>query len=83
MDENKKKRLEEIGYEINPCCGLCMYGKFKGTMFGDCTKHSYVHLKHSADKKNLSINVYGVCEDFEYDKKLEGQLHKFTEFLVL
>lgn len=81
MDENKRQKLKEIEYGINECCGLCVHGKFRGTMFGDCLLHSYQHLKHSAESKDLSINVYGHCKNFEFNKKLEGQLHKFIEFM--
>ena len=68
MDANKLKKLREIGYKISPSCRICVHGRFPSTlgMWGTCMKFSYDHLKHSDQKRELSVNAFGSCEnDFE------------------
>lgn len=81
MDENKRKTLEGIKYRLFECCGLCKHSKFvNNQMFGDCLRKTYKHIKHSADVKPLSINMFGGCQDFELSETKHGQLHAFTSF---
>ena len=82
MDENKLKKLHEIGYKFQPCCGMCKHSTFSpGSMFGDCGIHSYDHLKHTAESKPLSVNVFGHCPRYEFEERLLSKLHGFAEFL--
>jgi hypothetical protein len=82
MDDNKRKKLAEIGYRILPCCALCKHGKFKpNNDFGDCTANTYEHLKHSGDARQLSINRLGSCPRFQVDEARLSFLHGFREFL--
>jgi len=68
MDENKKKKLEEIGYEIQKCCGLCDYGFFRDDYdWGTCGRHTYVHKKHKS-RRQLSIHRTGLC--FRFRRKV-------------
>jgi hypothetical protein len=64
MDENKRKKLKEIGYEIHPSCGMCQSGIFEGVAWGTCKKHTYEHLKHTEETRELSIFRHGVCPEF-------------------
>lgn len=82
MDANKLKVLQEIGYEIKKCCGLC--ANFLGVphnIFGDCYKHTYEHKKHIPNLKPLSVSHYGVCASFSFSREKERQLHKFTDLM--
>lgn len=82
MDENKRQRLKEIGYVIGPTCGTCIARAFRpGSMFGECLRHKYQHLKHTGDERMLSINEHGHCPDYKLDPSLLGPLHGFAEFL--
>ena len=67
MDENKLKRLKEVGYVINNTCNLCKHSVFVSgyTDWGTCGKHKYSHLKHSDSERQMSINRSGGCKDFE------------------
>lgn len=75
MDESKKKKLEDIGYQVFKCCGLCKHAEFKNSSkFGDCLKNEYKHQKHVAPSKNLSIS-------FELEETSKLMLHRFVDFL--
>jgi len=64
MDANKLKKLHELGYRIRPCCGMCRHGCFTdSSMWGTCDKNTYDHLKHTESKRQLSIHMFGCCED--------------------
>jgi hypothetical protein len=81
MDENKKEKLKEIGYKIAHTCGLCKYGMFKPkNAFGDCLKFSYKHLKHVEPSKNLSVNIYGSCKEFQLSEEENVKLMSYIEF---
>jgi hypothetical protein len=79
MDANKLKVLQNLKYHILPVCGLCMYAKFEND-WGTCRKHEYDHLKHTQQKRNLSIHKFGTCDQFERDDHQTGLLGKFIEF---
>ena len=76
MDANKLERLKEVGYAVQPSCGLCHHGDFApGQDFGVCNLWYYMHLKHSESKRKLSINRHGACRTgFVLDSMKEGQL---------
>ena len=70
MDDNKLQELEDCGYRIRACCDFCAHSNFASIdhLFGTCSKLHYKHLKHTGDKRELSINKHGVCkENFEMD----------------
>ncbi len=85
MDANKLKELQEIGYEIPATCGLCRHGDFRnlkvGDPWGSCGVHQYQHLKHTGDKRQLSVHVSGRCGTFERDEARVAQLGAFGVFL--
>lgn len=80
MDENKRKKLIDIGYEIHKTCSLCIHSRFNGQTFGDCIVQTYYHKKHE-DTKQLSIHESGSCPKFEIDPIREMFMHKFSEFI--
>ena len=64
-DENKFRALREVGYQIRPCCGLCLHGEFGSmlALWGRCKLpgNSYLHGKHTGDSR-LGVLRYGCCE---------------------
>lgn len=83
VDPNKRQKLHEIGYEIPKVCGLCKHGKFRPSNdFGDCQLHTYVHQKHTAENKPLSILKFGTCPSFEADLEKIDFIHAFETFLL-
>lgn len=85
MDNNKLEKLRKINFTIKKCCGLCKHAHFNflqvGNVWGDCKIHTYDHLKHSGVKQ-LSINQFGYCEDFEWNEFLvDNGLNKWQEFI--
>ena len=81
MDQNKLKKLKKLGYEISPCCGLCIHGKFnQNTDFGVCGKHEYKHLKHKRTCE-LSVFKYGHCDEFEINVMCEYILRQWKQFI--
>lgn len=82
MDANKSVKLRDIGYTIPVVCGLCRHGKFQsGNDFGDCAVKTYVHLKHTAGEKPLSVSKFGKCPDAVVDEAKASTLHGFREFV--
>ncbi len=83
MDENKRLKLVEIGYEIRPTCITCVHGRFDNVfeIFGTCKLHSYEHLKHSAKKRELSVFKSGCCTEHEMNPGTEATMHGFKEFV--
>lgn len=66
MDANKKIRLTEIKYRILRSCGTCRYAVIiSGAEFGVCKRFTYEHEKHTESLRLLSVNRYGVCEDYQ------------------
>jgi len=90
MDENKRKKLQEIGYFIGPICGLCKNGVFPNNEWGTCKIFSYKHLKHSDEIRQLSIHKYGSCGEaigfseyavhFKFDESKRAFIENFKEF---
>jgi hypothetical protein len=81
MDENKREKLVEIGYKLQPCCGTCAHSVILGaSMFGSCIEHEYEHLKHTDRWRGMSVSRYGHCDHFVFNVDLEGQFGKFLEF---
>ncbi len=68
-DPNKLKVLEDLGYVVQGCCGICINGRFvPGANYGSCKVFTYEHAKHG--KKQLSVHVSGQCSsDFKVNKK--------------
>lgn len=82
MDENKRQKLFEIDYTINPACGMCVHSKIDGGEdFGVCNKHEYKHLKHIGSPRKLSILRYGSCPDYTQAADYERYMHGFKEFV--
>jgi len=81
MDENKRLKLHEIGYTIQRCCRNCARSVIDNPPWGTCLKNQYVHLKHTGDPRNLSINMDGVCEGHEWSDYQVTSLNLFKEFL--
>jgi len=81
MDENKLKKLHQVGYDVQPCCALCKHSEFGHNAFGTCKKHQYDHVKHTGPDRQLSINKYGCCGFFETDnEKATLILQSFKQF---
>lgn len=80
MDANKRKVLIDIGYKIQPCCGLCKHSVFPNGNWGGCNIQTYDHLKHSDSRRQLSIHKFGTCPKFELDEIKKADLGKFDEF---
>ncbi len=81
MDENKRRKLDLIGYKIAPACGFCEYGKFSPCNdFGDCAANSYVHEKHGRTHQ-LSINRFGLCPTYKEDPRKIVFIHAFKQFM--
>lgn len=82
MDANKLKVLQELGYQIPPTCGICKHGEFKPqTPWGTCKLHTYQHVKHTGDRRQLSIYQGGRCDKLEPDPSRVAKLERFAEFL--
>lgn len=82
MDANKLAKLQEIGYEVKKCCGLCSQFKptSRGNIFGFCYDWTYTHLKHK-DERYLGVSCFGVCPEFEPNQGFLTQLHGFAELM--
>lgn len=81
MDRNKRAKLEEIGYVIRPCCGLCCFGDFPdGRPFGSCCEHEYHHQKHKFPIRPLSIHRAGYCSRFLKSATQLSRLKRFSDF---
>lgn len=80
MDANKRDVLIAIDYKVTPACGTCQYAELKGE-WGTCGKHKYEHLKHSESERQVSINRYGSCGEYE-PANIEMRLGAFLEFFT-
>jgi hypothetical protein len=83
-DDNKFEKLREVGYRIPVFCGLCLHGKFRSNMWGTCSKHTYMHLKHHNPEggRGVSILRSGTCGSAEADPaKSHRTLGSHIEFL--
>ena len=82
-DENKFEMLGEVCYTVRACCAICAHGTFIGlAQWGTCAKHTYEHKKHTGDKRQMSINILGVCKTFEADEAKLARLQSFRNFFV-
>ena len=79
-DKAKFKKLQEIGYAINPCCALCLHGTFNEGLWGTCDKHKYIHGKHTGRARGVSILLTGGCGSFEPDPESLALLGAHREF---
>ncbi len=77
MDANKLKKLHVINYNIGTC-GMCKHSLFPrcanaargyelSVAYGSCKLHTYDHLKHSDNPRQLSVYRHGRCDDFQAD----------------
>lgn len=82
MDENKLKKLQEIGYQIKNVCAMCQHSEFSNqtTLWGVCLIQNYNHLKHTDSTRQLSICKYGSCGKFKKSEKVD--FSKFNCFMV-
>lgn len=60
MDENKRAKMDEVGYKIQATCGSCVFANLSADGYGTCEVHEYFHGKHQETRK-LSIHRSGVC----------------------
>jgi hypothetical protein len=81
MDANKRQELLNIGYVIQGNCRMCVHGRFHENAFGVCGIHTYHHLKHTGDKRQLSIHESGRCSKIVLAEKETGQLGLWQEFV--
>lgn len=82
MDENKRKKLKQIGYTIKRCCMNCENSRFSPIRsWGTCSLHKYNHLKHSVQERDLSINRSGYCIHHRLKTVVLDSLDKFQEFV--
>lgn len=83
MDANKLKKLEDIDYTIEPCCGLCEAAVFSNdnTDWGVCVRHYYKHQKHTEEPRMLSINRYGSCSSFSIKEQKQSSMKHFEKFI--
>jgi hypothetical protein len=83
VDENKRKKLIEIDYEVRECCALCKHSDLRvQDEWGTCAIQRYSHLKHSVSGRQLSVSRHGWCNKFDEDPTAVGRLGKFEAFLV-
>lgn len=80
MDENKLDKLLQIGYILQPVCYNCKHSNLNG-MWGTCKLHTYQHKKHTKSLRQLSINQFGCCNNFEIKEDLK-EFHRFSELLM-
>jgi hypothetical protein len=82
MDKNKLKVLQSVNYKIQNCCSFCTHSRINEmrSIWGTCKKHTYKHLKHTGEEREMSINAYGTCENFERADGLDSLLGSFTQF---
>lgn len=91
MDKNKLTKLREINYTVRRCCSNCMYGSFSKMsasagsrpigIFGTCSLHKYLHLKHTESIRDLSINVNGYCKKHEFIPDFLFYINHYKEFV--
>lgn len=67
MDDNKKKKLEEIQYRIVSSCGTCVDAELSPDGWETCKAFKYKHKKHSGEERQLSIHQFGVCKEYVVD----------------
>ncbi len=82
MDENKLKKLKEVGFVMNRCCGLCSFATFSPGVgvYGECSEHTYEHKKHTGPKRDVTVHKYGYCPCFEPNYELLDRLGPWKTF---
>ena len=81
-DENKFKKLRDMGYTIKPTCQFCVHSNFgPGCSFGTCGLHKYEHKKHSGAPRGVSIHKSGTCGDVDPLDERVMMLGAYEEFL--
>jgi hypothetical protein len=81
MDANKLVVLKDIGYTVQPTCGNCIHANIaRGSKWGTCNIHTYLHQKHTGEERQLSINVSGRCQEWE-NEGLVAELEGFAQLL--
>lgn len=82
MDENKRKKLLLLGYEVAETCATCTHAKLTDR-FGTCQRHTYEHVKHSSPRRRqLSISAFGSCKDYVRDEvKSAVEVGAYIEFM--
>lgn len=80
MDENKRKKLHDIGFKVLNNCGLCTHGTFPNNDWGTCAITTYDHLKHTGDPRELSIHRFGSCDRFDPSWPAVAGLAAFDEY---
>ena len=84
-DDNKFKKLREIGYSIKVTCGTCKFGGFSSPRgwWGTCAKHTYQHLKHDNPEGGRGISVVraGSCSEGVLFDGAEGAFGAHAEFI--
>lgn len=81
MDANKREKLVQIGYKIQPTCGNCKFLRYGDGGWGTCTKFTYEHGKHTETTRELSVNEDGHCSSHEFAEPMRSHLGGFAEFL--
>lgn len=81
-DVNKFEALRAAQYEIPRCCALCHGGDFPSanSPWGDCTRVTYAHVKHTGPARGVSIVRWGVCKHFLPDAGRRIALGAHLEF---
>ena len=77
MDENKRKRLRELGYVVRGTCSNCKFSTIAAG-WGTCSKADYFHNKHG-ELRALSVNEAGHCHMHEWREDLH--IGGFDEFM--
>lgn len=83
MDANKLEKLSEIGYTLQPSCGLCAHSFFSNANsdWGVCVKFFYKHKKHTGEPRQLSIHRSGCCPNFLISEQKEKDIAHYEQFL--
>lgn len=83
MDRRKLAVLRSIGYTFPATCGLCAFMRrgTKDANWGTCMVHEYQHEKHSGDTRELSVNAFGSCGEFQPADESRELLGAYAEFL--
>jgi len=80
-DDNKFKKLREVGYRIPQLCCYCKHGNFGPSGWGTCGVHRYDHKKHDNPEggRGISIHVTGSCRD-GFEVKNANVVGAYQEF---
>lgn len=80
MDQNKRIKLQEIGYTIKRVCATCDHSRFNNmSSFGVCRLHRYEHMKHTDATRELSIFRDGHCDGHKRNLRNLGAWEEFIE----